>query len=64
MFRVGLISDTHNLLRPEAVDFLRGSDCIVHAGDVCDPRIVGELAALAPVTVVRGNNDRGAWASA
>ena len=63
MFRVGLISDTHNLLRPEAVDFLRGSDCIVHAGDVCDPRIVGELAALAPVTVVRGNNDRGAWAT-
>jgi uncharacterized protein len=62
MFRVGLISDTHNLLRPEAVDFLRGSDCIVHAGDVCDPSIVEQLAALAPVTVVRGNNDRGAWA--
>lgn len=62
MFRVGLISDTHNLLRPDAADFLRGSDYIIHAGDVCDSSIVEELAALAPVTVVRGNNDRGAWA--
>jgi putative phosphoesterase len=62
VFRVGLISDTHNLLRPEAVEFLRGSDYIVHAGDVCDPHILEALAALAPVTVVRGNNDRGAWA--
>lgn len=62
MFRVGLISDTHNLLRPEAADFLRGSDYIVHAGDVCEPGILEDLAALAPVTVVRGNNDRGAWA--
>jgi putative phosphoesterase len=62
MFRVGLISDTHGLLRPEAKAFLRGSDYIVHAGDICDPRIVEELAALAPVTAVRGNNDRGPWA--
>ena len=62
MFRVGLISDTHNLLRPDVADFLRGSDYIIHAGDVCDSSIVEELAALAPVTVVRGNNDRGAWA--
>lgn len=62
MFRVGLISDTHNLLRAEAADFLRGSDHIIHAGDVCDSSIVEQLAALAPVTVVRGNNDRGAWA--
>ena len=62
MLRVGLISDTHGLLRPEAKDFLRGSDCIVHAGDICDPQVLEELAALAPVTAVRGNNDFGAWA--
>ena len=62
MFRVGLISDTHGLLRPEAIAFLRGSHYIVHAGDICDPRILEALAALAPVTAVRGNNDRGGWA--
>jgi putative phosphoesterase len=62
MVRVGLISDTHGLLRPEARDFLRGSDCIVHAGDICDPQVLEELAALAPVTAVRGNNDHGSWA--
>jgi len=62
MLRVGLISDTHGLLRQEAVDFLRGSDFIVHAGDICEPGILEELRALAPVTAVRGNNDRGAWA--
>ncbi|MEO8856631.1 MAG: metallophosphoesterase family protein [Burkholderiaceae bacterium] len=64
MFRVGLISDTHDLLRPQAMDFLRGSDFIVHAGDICDPRILEELATVAPVTAVRGNNDRGTWAAA
>ena len=62
MVRVGLISDTHGLLRPEARDFLRGSDRIVHAGDICDPQVLEELAALAPVTAVRGNNDHGSWA--
>src|SRR6185503_10286787 len=62
MPRVGLISDTHGLLRPEAVAFLRGSDFIVHAGDIGDAKVLGELRALAPVTAVRGNNDRGAWA--
>lgn len=62
MKRIGLISDTHGLLRPEATDFLRGSDRIVHAGDVCDPAIIEALAAIAPLTVVRGNNDRGPWA--
>ncbi len=62
MLRIGLISDTHGLLRPEAIDFLRGSDFIVHAGDICDPRILDALATLAPVTAVRGNNDHGAWA--
>lgn len=60
--RVGLISDTHGLLRPQAVDFLRGSDLIVHGGDICDPAILTALAAMAPVIAVRGNNDRGAWA--
>lgn len=62
MFRVGLISDTHGLLRPEATKFLRGCDFIVHAGDICDPAILEELASLAPLTAVRGNCDRGAWA--
>jgi uncharacterized protein len=62
LFRVGLISDTHGLLRPEVKAFLTGSDFIVHGGDICDPAILDELRALAPVTAVRGNNDRGAWA--
>jgi len=60
--RVGLISDTHGLLRPQAVDFLRGSDLIVHGGDICDGAILSSLAAIAPVIAVRGNNDHGAWA--
>lgn len=64
MIRVGLISDTHGLLRPQAKEFLRGSDFIVHGGDICDPAILEELAALAPLTAVRGNNDHGAWADA
>ena len=59
---VGVISDTHGLLRPEALAALRGSDYIVHAGDVGDPEIVDTLARIAPVTAVRGNVDRGAWA--
>lgn len=59
--RVGLISDTHGLLRPEALAFLGGSDHIVHAGDITGPEILGPLEAIAPLTVVRGNNDRGAW---
>lgn len=61
--RVGLISDTHGLLRPQALGFLRGSDHIIHAGDITGPEILAPLAALAPLTVVRGNNDRGAWAA-
>lgn len=56
---VGLISDTHGLLRPEAVEALRGVAAIVHAGDVGDPGILGELGRIAPVTAVRGNVDRG-----
>jgi putative phosphoesterase len=60
--RIGLISDTHGLLRPEAREYLAGCDAIVHAGDVCGPEVLDELRGIAPVTVVRGNNDRGAWA--
>ena len=62
--RVGLISDTHGLLRPEAVAFLRGSDFIVHGGDIGREGVLEELATLAPVTAVRGNNDTGPWAGA
>ena len=61
--RIGLISDTHDLLRPEALAFLAGSDRIVHAGDICSPGVLEALAAVAPLTAVRGNNDRGAWAA-
>jgi putative phosphoesterase len=61
--RVGLISDTHGLLRPEALRFLRGAAHIVHAGDIGKPEILDELRALAPVTAVRGNNDRSRWAA-
>jgi putative phosphoesterase len=61
-YEVGVISDTHGLLRPEAVAALRGVDRILHAGDVGSARVLEALAALAPVTAVRGNNDRGAWA--
>jgi uncharacterized protein len=62
--RVGVISDTHGVLRPEATAFLRGSDFIVHAGDIGHAGILGKLATVAPVTAVRGNNDKGAWAEA
>ena len=62
-YRVGLISDTHGLLRPEAVERLRGSDFIIHAGDIGNPGVLTELSRLAPVTAVRGNNDHGPWAS-
>jgi len=60
--RVGVISDTHGLLRPEATAFLRGSDFIIHAGDIGDPAILKDLATIAPTTAVRGNNDKGPWA--
>lgn len=64
MPRIGLISDTHGLLRPEAVTFLKGSDRIIHAGDILSAAILEKLAGIAPVTAVRGNNDSGAWADA
>jgi putative phosphoesterase len=59
---IGVISDTHNLLRGEALAALEGSDYIIHAGDVGERAIVDQLSALAPLTVVRGNVDRAAWA--
>jgi putative phosphoesterase len=62
--RVGLISDTHGLLRPQAAAFLRGCDHIIHGGDIGDPEILAQLSAIAPLTAVRGNNDKGAWAEA
>jgi putative phosphoesterase len=60
--RVGLISDTHGVLRPQAIEALRGSDRIVHAGDIGHPDVIEKLAMLAPVTAVRGNNDISPWA--
>ena len=59
---VGVISDTHGLLRPEAVNALRGSDLILHAGDVGGREILDNLRRLAPVVAIRGNVDRGLWA--
>jgi putative phosphoesterase len=64
MTRVGVISDTHGLLRPEALQELEGSDLIIHAGDVGDPAILEDLARIAPLRAVRGNVDRGRWADA
>jgi putative phosphoesterase len=64
MQRIGLISDTHGLLRPEALAFLVGCDRIVHAGDICDRSVLDRLETIAPLIVVRGNNDVGAWADA
>jgi putative phosphoesterase len=61
---VGLISDTHGLLRPEVLPALRGSELIVHAGDVGQPEILAALKTLAPVVAVRGNTDGEAWAQA
>lgn len=61
---IGLISDTHGLLRPEALAALAGSDFIVHAGDIGSPDVLAGLSRIAPVTAIRGNVDRGDWASA
>jgi putative phosphoesterase len=61
-YRIGLISDTHGLLRPEAKAYLEGCDFIVHAGDICDASVLEALRSIAPVTAVKGNNDKGSWA--
>src|SRR5262245_7875373 len=63
LVRVGLISDTHGLVRNEALEALTGCHHIIHAGDIVKPDILDRLRTLAPVTAVRGNNDRGSWAS-
>jgi putative phosphoesterase len=60
--KIGVISDTHGLLRPEAIAALRDSDRILHAGDVGDPDILDRLREIAPVTAIRGNIDREPWA--
>lgn len=60
---LGVISDTHGLVRPEAVNALEGSDMIIHAGDVGTSEVLETLHAIAPVVAVRGNNDTGDWAS-
>lgn len=61
-FRIGIISDTHGLLRPEAERRLEGVDHIIHGGDIGDPDIIAILRRIAPVTVIRGNVDTGDWA--
>lgn len=60
--QIGVISDTHGLLRPEALAALRGCDRIIHCGDIGRPEVVEGLCAIAPVVAIRGNVDRGAWA--
>lgn len=64
MTNVGLISDTHGLLRPEAVAYLRGCDVILHAGDIGEAEVITGLEAIAPVHAIRGNVDRKPWALA
>lgn len=61
--RIGLISDTHGLLRPQALDALAGVERIIHAGDIGTAAVLAALNGIAPVDVVRGNNDTGAWAA-
>lgn len=61
---IGVISDTHSLLRPEAIEALKGSEIIVHAGDIGDPAVLERLGEMAPVHAVRGNIDRAPWAQA
>ena len=61
-FRVGVIADTHGLLRPEAIEFLKRCDLIVHAGDVGDPNILKAFRSIAPTYAIRGNVDKGPWA--
>jgi len=62
--QVGVISDTHGLMRPEAIAALARVDHIIHAGDIGGPHVLAALQAIAPVTAVRGNNDIERWATA
>lgn len=59
---IGLISDTHGLIRPQALDALRGVELILHAGDIGKPEVLDALKTIAPLAVIKGNNDRDAWA--
>ena len=61
---LGIISDTHGLMRPEAVNALAGVTLIIHAGDIGTPEVLDALRAIAPVVAIRGNNDKGNWAQA
>jgi uncharacterized protein len=61
--QIGVISDTHGLVRPEALLALAGSDLIIHAGDIGAPEVLTQLQRIAPVVAIRGNNDRAPWAS-
>jgi putative phosphoesterase len=63
MLRIGVISDTHGLLRPAAAELLGGVDHIIHAGDIGSPEVIAGLRKLAPTTAIRGNIDTGAWAA-
>ena len=62
-FTIGIISDTHGVLRPEALRMLAHVDHIIHGGDIGDPKIITALRRIAPVTAIRGNVDTGAWAT-
>lgn len=62
MFKIGIISDTHGLLRDQVIEYLKSCDAILHAGDINTPEIVDVLSQIAPLYIVRGNNDKGQWA--
>src|SRR5262245_2038210 len=62
MKTIGVISDTHGLVRPEALEALRGTDLILHAGDIGAPEVLERLRLIADVAAIKGNNDRDAWA--
>src|SRR3954454_13170367 len=62
MTRIGIIFDTHGLLRPEAINQLAGTDHIIHAGDIGAPEVIERLRKIAPITAIRGNIDAGEWA--
>lgn len=64
MFKIGIVSDTHGLLRDEVVEHLKSCHAILHAGDINTPQIIEDLSQIAPLYVVRGNNDKGQWAEA
>ena len=62
MHVIGVISDTHGLIRPEALDALQGVDLIIHAGDIGKPEVIDALKEIAPLVAIKGNNDTGMWA--